>query len=63
MEMVAVPKLLRSSEVADLLGISRAQVWNLQARGELRVTRIGRSVRFAADDLRDFINARRGGDA
>ena len=45
------PLLLRVSEAAALLGVSRSTLYQLIARGELRVIRIGRSVRVPREAL------------
>lgn len=45
------PLLLRVSEASALLGLSRSTVYQLIARGELRVIRIGRSVRVPRQAL------------
>jgi excisionase family DNA binding protein len=41
----AIPLLLRISEAAELLGVSRSTLYQLVARGDLAVVKIGRSVR------------------
>ncbi len=48
-------RLLTSSDVAALLNISKSMAYTLMQRGDLRVVRIGRSVRVRPDDLDEFI--------
>ncbi len=47
--------LLRPVEAAEMLGLSRAQVYVLCARGLLPCVRIGTSVRLPADAVREHI--------
>ena len=49
--------LLRVSEVVRLLGIGRSTVYELIARGELPVIRIGRLVRVPRPALEEWIVA------
>ncbi len=49
--------LLRVEEVVRLLGIGRSTVYELIARGELPVIRIGRLVRVPRPALEDWIAA------
>lgn len=47
-----MPKLLSDKEVARLLGISRAKVWNLVKEGFLEKVQLPpRSTRFRLDDI------------
>jgi len=58
--MKALPErrmLLRISEVAEALSISRSSAYVLIHAGEIPVLRIGRSVRVSADDLQAWIRA------
>lgn len=48
-------------EAAGKLGISRAHLYNLIARGEIRVVHLGRSVRVPASELLRLADM--GGDA
>jgi excisionase family DNA binding protein len=49
-------RLLRASEAARLLGISRRRAYLLSRRGVLPVVRLGkRQVRYSAAALRDWI--------
>jgi excisionase family DNA binding protein len=43
--------LLRPSEVAEMLGLSRSKIFELLAAGELPVVRIGRATRVAREGL------------
>lgn len=55
-----VPKLLLNcDEAAAALSISRRLLWSLTAGGEIPVVRIGRTVRYDPDDLRDWIDAQK----
>ncbi len=40
---------------AAMLSLSRRKIQQLQALGELRPIRVGRSVRFAVDELRAWV--------
>jgi excisionase family DNA binding protein len=51
------PLLLRPSEVARLLAVSRSRTYEMIARGELPgIVRIGRSVRVSRQALVDWID-------
>ena len=52
-------KLLKASEVAELLNVSRAMSYHLMQSGQIPVVRINRSVRVKPDDLRSFIEQQR----
>jgi len=52
------PLLLTIPEAARLLRVSRAQAYQLAARGDLPVVRIGRSVRVRADRLERWLDER-----
>ena len=49
------PWLLDSREVARLLGLGRTKVFQMMARDELPVVRIGRCVRVPRAALRDWL--------
>lgn len=51
--------LLPPERVASALSISRAHVFALMRTGQLPFVRVGRFYRVAADDLREFVAARR----
>lgn len=48
-------ELMRVEEAADLLQIGRTKVYELMARHELPVVRIGRSVRIPRRGLQEWI--------
>lgn len=47
--------LLDVRETCETLGISRTLLWKLTSRGDLPALKIGRAVRFRADDVRGFV--------
>ena len=52
--------LLTIKEAAKILSISQRSCWTItHPRGPLPCVRIGRSVRYATDDLRSYIDAQR----
>ena len=53
------PLLLTAAQAAEVLSIGRTAVYQLVWSGELKPVRIGRSVRFAVDDLEAFVSAKR----
>ena len=52
-------KLLRATEVASRLNISRALAYRLMQTGAMPTIRINRSVRVRAEDLESYILHRR----
>ena len=50
--------LLRCSEAAKLLSLSRAKVYEMAAARELPVVHVGRAVRIPAQALRRWIDER-----
>jgi len=52
------PLLLRGSEVADALGISRALAYRWMASGVLPTVRVSRSIRVPREELMRWISAR-----
>ena len=48
-------KLLKATEVAELLQVSRTHAYNLMKRGEIPTIRIGSAVRVKQNDLEEFI--------
>jgi excisionase family DNA binding protein len=50
--------LLRLGEAATFLGISKSSVQNLIRAGQLRIVRIGKSVRIRQGELNRFVEAR-----
>lgn len=53
------PLLLSTEAAAEILGLSRRTIQQLQARGELRPIRVGRAVRFHVEDLRNWVDGKR----
>ena len=51
--------LLNSREASEALGVSERTLATLTQAGALPVIRIGRSVRFALDDIREFVDRSR----
>ena len=57
-EYDAAHKLISVRTVAGMLGVSQRQVWKLVASGRLPAPlRLGRSVRWRADEIRSWIDA------
>jgi excisionase family DNA binding protein len=48
-------KLLKASDVADLLNISKAFAYQLMRQGELSFIKIGNAIRVRPKDLRNYI--------
>jgi excisionase family DNA binding protein len=51
-------RLLKAGAVADLLGLGRTKVYDMIARGELPVVRIGTAVRVPQSKLMQFIESK-----
>ena len=49
-------KLIKPKDAAEILQLSQVQVYRLVRQGELPAVVIGRSVRFRAGQLTEFIN-------
>lgn len=49
------PLLLKPDQVAKMLGLGRTKVYEMTARGELPVTRIGTAVRVPRRELVEWI--------
>ena len=49
-------KLLKATEVANLLNISRAFVYQLMSQGELSFIKIGNAMRIHPIDLQNYIS-------
>lgn len=61
-EMQATERLLTPAEAAEFLGISPRKLWTLTKTKDIKATPIPpRNVRYAPEDLRDFINRCKGG--
>jgi excisionase family DNA binding protein len=57
------PELLRVSEAANLLGLSRTKVYEMTSRGEIPVIRIGTAVRVPRRKLLQWVDNQISGDA
>lgn len=51
--------LLRVPEAAEIMALSRSEMYVLIASGQLRAIRIGRAIRLSVDDIQEFIAQRR----
>ena len=51
--------LLTARQVASALGISMRKLWSLTNSKEIVSIRIGRAIRYDAEDLRAFVDAAR----
>lgn len=51
------------AEAATALGLCRASIYNLMARGELRFVKLGRSTRIPAAELDRLLGVSSGGSA
>lgn len=63
MNSVAAPSalLLTPAQAAQALAISPRKLWSLTAAGEISHLRIGRSVRYPVDDLKQWIDQQKKG--
>ena len=53
-------RLLRASEILQILGVSNATLWRLIQRGEFpRSIKLGRAARWEERDVRAFIATRK----
>jgi excisionase family DNA binding protein len=52
------PLLVNISQAAEILSVSRTTLYQMMWRGDLTPIHIGRSVRFAVEQLEDFVNRR-----
>lgn len=50
-----VATLLTASETARRLAVSESTLYRLRRRGELPATRVGRSIRYAEDDVAAYL--------
>jgi excisionase family DNA binding protein len=50
-------EMLKASEVAERMSVSRSTVYYLAAQGKLPGYRIGRALRFMEDDVKAYIDA------
>ncbi len=51
--------LLKVRDVQEILGLSRSQVYELVARGEIPHYRIGKAIRFDPQDLKDWLESKK----
>jgi hypothetical protein len=58
-----VERLLSKGEVADLLNVSVRSVDRLRGEGLLKEVYVRGSVRFAPEDVADFVNRQRRGES
>lgn len=49
------PLLVNARQAGRMLSVCERTIFNLVARGELRAIHIGKSVRFAVEDLKAWI--------
>lgn len=54
-------RLLDASEVAEMLGLSRQQIYVLSERGLIPSFKIGASRRFSPEDIQRWLEERREG--
>lgn len=54
------PLLLTAQQAADALAISPRTLWSLTASGEVPCVRLGRAVRYAVQDLSEYVQRLRG---
>lgn len=52
------PLSLRARDAARLLGISQRSLWTITKRGDIPHVRIGRTVTYPVDGLRDWLKKR-----
>lgn len=55
------PLLLTAAQAAKVLAISPRTLWTLTDTGVVPCVRLGRSVRYSTDDLREVIRKNRRG--
>lgn len=55
MEDQALPKLLSAKEVSEMLGVAQWRIYERVRTGDLPSVKVGRSVRFSASALREWI--------
>jgi excisionase family DNA binding protein len=53
--MTKVPILYIPQEVAEIMSISRSQVYNLMNSNQLKSVHIGRSRRITMDQIHEFV--------
>ena len=60
-EVMLLKMLLNVNEAAFLMGVKPTEVYRMISAGELPVIKIGRAVRIPVKQLREYIEAARGG--
>lgn len=55
MEVILPEKLLKATEVAEILNVSRAMAYRLLQSGSIRTVHIGAARRVRLEDLQDYI--------
>ena len=55
--------LLDAKQTAKILAISPRKLWSLTNSGQIPHVRIGRSVRYSIDDLIEWIDGQKRGEA
>jgi len=56
LDLVTPERLIKPKEAADILQLSQVQIYRLVRQGDLPAVVIGRSVRFRAGQLADYID-------
>jgi excisionase family DNA binding protein len=54
-------RLLTSREAARYLGISERHLWAITARGDLPCIKLGRTVRYAIEDIEAYLKRSKSG--
>lgn len=54
-QIIIESKLLRATEVAQVLNVSRAFAYRLMQQGKIRTVSIARARRVRPEDLRSFV--------
>jgi excisionase family DNA binding protein len=52
-------RLLTVKEAAEILHISPRKLWGLTNQREIPTVRIGKSVRYTIEDLREYVDKKR----
>lgn len=55
-------RLLTSTELADILGVSKRHLWDLERDGVVPSIRLGTSVRFDLEDVLNELKSGTGGE-
>jgi excisionase family DNA binding protein len=57
---MTMEQLLTEDEVAEAFGVTRATLWKYRREGLLRFVRLGRFIRYRAEDVEAFLEERQG---